>query len=212
MAYATLDELKARLRIPQQNADQDAWLTTLLDAASVTIEQLAGGRRFAVDSVETRLVDCSADYIMGGRILRLPYEMHVISAIVNGDGVAITANEFVTMPRLASVVDGAVIAPTSTIMVARPFYEIHLKFGSNKVWTYAGGYWEGAISLTGKFGYSSTPPSPIQVAALDLATHFYKVPENIGKTIVSPDGMLLTPGAIPDHVVGLVRPFKRELI
>ena len=211
MAYATLDELKARLRIPLQNADQDPWLTTLLDAAAVTIEQLAGGRPFAAGANETRLIDCSAEYIPGGRILRVPDGMPAISAIVNGDGAAITASDFVTLPRLASIVDGVVIAPTSTILTARPFYEIHLKVGSNKVWTYTDD-WEGAISVTGKFGYSSTPPSPIQVAALDLATHFYKVPENIGKTIVSPDGMLLTPGAIPDHVVGLVRPFKRELI
>lgn len=210
MAYATLNELKARLRIPLQNAEQDDWLATLLDAASVIIEQLAGGRRFAVDTNETRLIDCSAEHIMGGRILRLPYEMHAISAIVNGDGVAISATEFVTLPRLASIVDGTVIAPTSTILTARPFYEIHLKVNSNKVWTYTDD-WEGAISLTGKFGYSGTPPSPIVLAALDLATHFYKTPENIGKTIVSPDGMLLTPSAVPDHVVGLVRPFKREL-
>lgn len=206
MAYATLDELKNRLRIPLHDGSQDEWLQTLLDSADISIEQLAGGRRFAVDTEETRGIDCSREFVLG-RILRLPWEMHTISAVVNGDGVAVGATEFVTLPRLASIVDGAVIAPTATNLTARPFYEIHLKASSAKTWTYTDD-WELAISVTGYFGYSSAPPAPIRVAALDLAVHMYKVPEVVGRAIVSPDGMLLTPDAFPSHVRDLVEPFR----
>lgn len=208
MAYATLDEFKGRIRLPLTDSSQDDWLTTLLDAATVAIEQATGNRRFAVDEEETRAVDCGAEFVMGGRILFLPWEMHTISAVVNGDGVAVAATEFVTQPRLASIVSGSVIAPTSTILTARPFYEIQLKVNSNKVWTYDGD-WEGAISLTGYFGYSSTPPAPIHMATLDLAAHLYKVPEIISRAVVSPDGVLLSPDAIPGHVHQLIRPFAR---
>lgn len=208
MAYATLSDLKNRLRIPAVDTNQDTWLNNLLDAATTIIEQLSGGRRFAVDTAETRLIDYGPEFVMGGRILRLPYEMHTITQVVNGDGIEVTADEYVTLPRLRSVSGNTVTAPTSTDLTARPFYEIQLKSQSSKVWTYTDD-WEGAISVTGKFGYSETPPSPIELATLDLATHFYKVPEAIGKVIVSPDGMLLTPSAVPDHVVGLVRPFTR---
>lgn len=207
MAYATLDELRDRLRIPPNDATKDEWLQVLLDAATTAVEQLAGGRRFAVDEDETRLIDFSPENVMG-HILRLPGDMHAIYQVVNGDGVVVSPSEFVTLPRLASVVGGVVIAPTSTISTARPFYEIHLKSGSGKRWTYVND-WEGAISVTGKWGYSATPPGPIRVATLDLAMHLYKIPDTIERPIVSPDGELLTPGAIPDHVVGYVMKFAR---
>lgn len=209
MAYATLDELRDRLHIPPNDATKDEWLQVLLDAATTAVEQLAGGRRFAVDEEETRLIDFSPETVMG-RILRLPDDMHSISQVVNGDGVVVSADEFVTLPRLASVVGGVVIAPTSTILTSRPFYEIHLKVRSGKVWTYVDDY-EGAISVTGSWGYSATPPGPIHVATLDLAMHLYKIPETIERPIVSPDGELLTPGAIPDHIVGYVMQFARVM-
>lgn len=204
-AYITLDELKERLHIPLHDASKDEWLDTLRQAAQIVVDQLAGGRRFAVTEDETFFVDFSRETVIGN-ILRLPYEVHSITQIVNGDGKIVTADEFVTMPRLASIVDGVVSAPTSTVLTARPFYEIHLKFSSSKRWTYIND-WQNAISITGKRGYSSSPPAPIRLATLDLATHFYKVPENIGKVIISPDGVMLTPDAIPSHVAGLVKMF-----
>ena len=209
MTYATLDELKNRLRRPYTDATQDEWLQTLLQASTDLVGSLAGHRRFAVTEEETRLVDCSAEFIMGN-ILRLPEEMHTISGIVNGDGVAITADDFVTRPRMSSIVDGAVVAPTTVVLTARPFYEVQLKTNGRTRWTYRGD-WEGAISVTGCWGYSPTPPAPIRVATLDLATHIYKLPENIGRVIVSPDGVILTPDAIPSHVVGAVAHFARVI-
>lgn len=208
MAYAELDDLKQRLRIPTHVTQDDEWLNFLLEAATQTVE-LATGRLFAVVDETTAYIDYTPETVVG-YILRLPDDFHTITEVVNGDGETIAYTNYVPNPRLYSVVDGAMVAPTATILTARPFYEIQLKTSSGKAWTFDTSF-EGAIAVTGMRGYSGVPPAPIKLATLDLATHMAKLPENIGRAIVSPDGMLLTPSALPDHVIGYLRPFVKVI-
>lgn len=195
MAYATLAQLKPKLKIPMENTDYDDTVQLALDEATRLIND-ATHRRFDVSTEETRYIDCDADHVIGP-LLSLPWDCHYISSVVNGDGRVIAITEFVPKPRLYTIGGSTMYVPSTPD--AWPFYELKLKFSTGLVWTYTTS-WESAIAITGKWGFSETPPEPIVGATLDLADHLYHLPDTAGQVIVSPDGVMLTPDSMPSHV------------
>lgn len=161
MTYATLEEFKAEFSITT-TANDDVLTDKLVQAQGI-IEDVCH-RRFECPTDETRLFDCAAPFVEG-RSLFLNTDLCQITSITNGDGRVITADEYVTTPRLRSIVDGVSTIPA--VPDYYPFYQIDLKLYTGLYWTYLTNP-EEAISITGRFAYSITPPPAIKWATIRL--------------------------------------------
>lgn len=65
--------------------------------------------------------------------------------------------------------------------------------------------------LTGYWGYSKTPPAPIQIAELRLAKWIYDQREssNSQNVIITPEGQVLLPAGLPDDVITILNPYRK---
>lgn len=152
MAYATANELKTYLGIT--GSGDDTLFGELLDRATAEIEQFTG-RQFAVASDTTRYFDAIGSHI-GGGVLYLPGDLCSITTVTNGDDTEVNSDEYTTLPRNAT-----------------PYYAIRLLSQSGVTWTYSS-EWMDAISITGRWGYSTTPPDDIVHACVRLAAFYYR--------------------------------------
>lgn len=208
MAYALLEELVQEMGLPPEDFVDDGLLQEKLDAAQVIIEGVTK-RSFEAGADETRLIDCTPDTV-NGRTLHVPYDLCQITSIVNGDGVTITADEYVTEPRLRSVADGASILPA--VRDAWPWWGVTLKASSGKAWSYTSDP-EEAITITGRFAFSVTPPDDIKTATLRLADWLYQQRNDLRdrqESGTSTDGVLLPMADLPMDVQARLTRYVRH--
>ncbi|NJN54077.1 MAG: hypothetical protein HC804_04560 [Anaerolineae bacterium] len=206
MAYATVEDLLHEMGMPAEDADEDT-LQEKLDAAQDIIDRVTA-RAFEATADETRLIDCTPDMV-NGRTLHIPYDLCQITTILNGDGVAVTADEYVTEPRLRTVSGGVSSLPA--VRNAYPWYAITLKTSSGKAWTYDTDP-EEAISITGRFAYSTTAPAAIKNACIRLADWLYQQRNDLRdrqESGVSEDGILLLMSDLPNDIQARLIPFVR---
>jgi uncharacterized phiE125 gp8 family phage protein len=149
--YITLTEVKAYLSI--SGSGDDALLTALIGRASRLIEDHTG-RWFYADT-QTRHYDAVGPHIVS-RLLLLDADLLTITALTNGDGAVISADDCILRPQNDP-----------------PYFGIALKASSNVRWTYADDP-EGAISVAGTWGYSAAIPAAVAQAALRLTAHLYR--------------------------------------
>jgi hypothetical protein len=142
MSYTTISAVKLHLGITDN--EHDALINALIAEAETTIDDYCR-TRFAVTVDSTRLFDPTCD--VDGRTLYLDRHLAAITSVVNGDGVTIAASEYVTKPANEA-----------------PYWAIVLKSNNSIVWTYTDAH-EGAIAVTGKWGYSGTVPVAVARAA-----------------------------------------------
>lgn len=198
-AYPTVADIKAYLRANTQQAlpsGDDTLLTNALAAAIGFIESPAGaGRRFEVTADSTRTFDAIRDVDQNLRRLWLDDDLCQITSITNGDGTTVASSEYVTQPRNET-----------------PYYAIRLKLDSSIVWTYDDSP-EGAISIVGRWGYSTAAPADIAQAALRLAVWFYRQRSSssneIERPLLTSDGVTILPSAIPADVMAILRAYRR---
>lgn len=206
MAYVTLEEVMQEMGVLEDDVDTSL-LQSKIDAAQKIIERVTH-RTFEAAADETRLIDYSEDTV-DGRTLHIPYDICQITEVLNGDGVEVTVNEYVTEPRLRTVSGSSSVMPA--VHDAWPWYAVTIKMSSNKAWTYEDDR-EEAISITGRFAFSVTPPSLIKQATIRLADWLYHQKDDLRDreaSEVSEDGIPLLMGDLPNDVRVRLMPYVR---
>lgn len=191
MAYTTYTDVKTYIGGIQGTGD-DALLTVLIAAAQKFIDTFCR-RTFEASSDTTRYIDAVGDHIRG-RTLYLDDvgELAAITTVTNGDGIVVSSSEYTTIPRNST-----------------PYNALILLSSAGKSWTYTDD-WEGAISILGKWAYSTSAPADIVQACKDIVKHMYRSRADDGqdRTIIS-EGMVITPSQIPASALETLRAYRR---
>lgn len=186
-SYVSVDELKEYLGISKIDAALDTFLQKNIDRAQAVIESKTQ-RKFQSDTPETRLFDAYNDVGDNGRTLFLDHDLCVVTEIINGDGTLVDANDYYFWP-----------------LNQTPHSEIILTKISGLRWQIGNGE-ENAISVTGHWAYSMTPPADIIQATIRLASYLYRQRDNaqdLERTIVI-GGQVLLPQQLPADVQSIV--------
>jgi hypothetical protein len=189
--YCSLAQLKTY--IGADTTDDDAFLTECIERAQAMIETHTG-RLFECAADTTRTFDALRDTSANRRELRLDHDLCAITTVTNGDATTVAALSYVTEPRNA-----------------RPYYALCLKGSTGLVWTYEDDP-ENAISIAGKWAYSTTPPADIEQACVRLAAYLYRQKDSsadLDRPIISADGTTLLPARIPADVQSAIGPYVR---
>ena len=190
MAYCGVEELKEYLGVT--GATDDAMLLTLLAAAQRTIDSYCA-RTFEATADTVRTFDSQRD--VDGYTLTVDSDLCAITSIVNGDGTTISNSHYVTEPRNET-----------------PYYAIRLKASAGKVWTSTvAGDSENAITVTGKWAYSTSAPSDIAHVCKRLAAYIYRQKDNAGdldRAVIAGNSTIL-PAQIPSDIRLMLTPYKR---
>jgi len=204
--YITLQALKDTLKITSN--DEDALLTKFILFAQDIIEKHTS-RVFEVSSDSTYYFDAVSDYTYNNilfpdmlsqynyyydRVLYFNnYDICQITTVTNGDGVVIPASDYITLP-----------------INQKPYYGIRLKLSANTTFT-----WnttpDAAISVTGRWGYSITPPISIQYATERLAYILYRqkdVSADLDRAIITNQGVI-QPNQLPQDVIDILDSYRR---
>jgi hypothetical protein len=191
MAYATLAQLRAYLKLGATETADDALLTDLLARAQQAIDTFCA-RTFEASADTTRY--CDADRDVDGYRLVLDADLCAITSVVNGNGETIAATDYVTEPRNRT-----------------PYYAITLKASKGNVWEYDSDP-ENAIAITGKWAYATTAPADITHACIRLAAFIYRQKDSqndVDRPLITGDGVTILPSALPRDVQQLLSPYRR---
>lgn len=194
MAYASLSELRAFLRLATGETGDDTLLTNLLTYAQAFIESpQCCNRVFEASTNTDRKFDAVAD-VRGMRLV-LDYDLCSINSITNGDGAVIPSTAYFTRPTNIT-----------------PYYAIELFASQGYSWGYTTDP-QNSIVISGKWAYSASAPSSIKDATLVLAKWMYRQINNDSDTeraILSPDGSMIMPSALPKLFWDLVAGYRRR--
>lgn len=189
--YCTLEDLKAYLHIGEENEEDDALLTSIIQRGTRIIE-MKTTRRFESSGTSVRYFDVNEDTDRK-RMLYFDEDICLITSIVNGDGLTVAASNYTTQPRHET-----------------PYHSIRLKDSADVEWTYVDTP-EDAIAVTGHWTYSITPPVDIVHACVRLASFLYRQKDNatdIDRPLVG-DGVMIMPLKLPADVDMLLKPYMR---
>lgn len=188
MAYATLADVRAYLGLATAETGDDTLITAFITRAQKIIESYCR-RTFEASIDTTRTFDPTRQ--ASGRLLYLDHDLAAITTVTNGDGVAVT--EYATLPANET-----------------PYYGLRIKSNAGQTWTYSGDP-EGAISITGRWAYSTTAPADIAHATIRLAAYIYKQKDNsldLDRTVIAGDATIL-PVSLPSDLKLLLRSYRR---
>lgn len=188
MSYATTADVKAYLGI--SGSGDDVLLADLTQAAAALIDTYTG-RTFAVTSDTTRYIDAIGDHVRG-YLLYLDEDLCQITSVVNGDGTTVTTSQYTTVPRNDT-----------------PYRALRLLGSAGLSWTYSTD-WEGAIAITGRWGFSIQPPYDIQRACLRLAAFYYRQKDaQLADVTAIEAGVVIQTPAMPAEVEGVIKAYRR---
>lgn len=195
MSYVFLAELKAYLGIT--GIGDDALLEAAIAAAQATIDRYTD-RTFEASEDVTRHYCVGRD--THGRTLFLDRDLCQITSIVtdadaSGGGTELTTADYITRPRNDP-----------------PYYEIVLRAGSDASWTYSDDPEDG-ITVTGRWGWSVTPPADIVQACKRLAAYLYKQKDAqvFDVTAQVATGAVTIRHEMPGDVRALLEPYVRRV-
>lgn len=178
----TVEELREYLGISA--TDDDALLIQLTRAAVAMIEARVGRRFTAV--TETRTYDAPE-----GATLTLDEDLIEITAVAL-DGDAVT--DYVTSPRGGG-----------------PFYALRrtgaARWAGSPTWGTPA-----TVTITGRWGYSETPPADIHHAALRLAAFLYRQKDtsaDLDRPLLAESGHIILPGRFPADVAAIVDRYRK---
>ena len=185
--YASLADLKTYLGVG--TTTDDALLSQCLSRAQGFIEAQTG-RVFEASADTTKTFDAAACVLADeeGRQLTLS------TSVTNGDGTTVASSQYVTEPR------------TTT-----PYWALRLKANASVAWTYSDTP-EGAISIVGRWAYSTSAPADVAQATVALAAYFYRQrgAEATGmEQVMSGSGVVMMPPRLPDVVKTVVQKYQR---
>jgi len=183
-AYCTNTQIKTALNITV--ADYDSQLTALAASASNWIDQYCnvpdGG--FAVTTDSTRYYNQEDVGIDG--VLTLDMPILSVTTLVDATGVTLPSNVYRLMP-----------------LNSLHYWQIMLLPSRGYVWTWTV---DGLVAVTGKFGWSATPPTAVVEATTMLAGWMFKrYQAALQDSTANQDlGQLIYSEAIPKQVVALL--------
>lgn len=186
--YITAKQVKDYLDI--ESTASDALLNLIIAAAQDWINTETG-RVFEIPADTTRYFDALVD----GRTLLFDEDLAATpTTVTNGDGTVLASTQYVLEPRNIW-----------------PKYGISLRSDSSLSWTYST-YWEGAISIVGRWGWSVTPPGKIVQAMLRLVSWRYKQKDSqIMDVTATPElGQITIPQGVPKDVYRDIAQFMRH--
>jgi hypothetical protein len=188
MAYVTTAELRAYLGI--SGSGDDTLLDALIAAAQSMVDAYTG-RTFEAAGDTTHYMHAVDD--VDGVALFVDGDLCAITTVTNGDAVEVASDEYTTMPRNRT-----------------PYYSIVLLPSSQKSWTYSTDP-EGAISVLGRWAYSTTAPADVAHACKRLAGYLYRQKDNandIDRALVVGNATVL-PSDLPRDVKQILSPYVR---
>ena len=185
MNYCGADDIRQALDIVSDKGD--AWLDSLAESASAWIDAHCGlpASGFAVQADATRHYTV---YALHGGALVLDAPCIAVTSITNADGTTIPANGYRLFP----------------LNETRKW---RIELLSGQAWAVVT---EGLYAVTGRWGWSVTPPAPVREAAVMLAGWMFKrYQAALQDNAASPDlGQILYGEAMPKQVVALLAPFR----
>lgn len=189
MAYTTAADVKTYLDIT--GTADDTLLGVLVAAAQKWIETYCG-RVFEAATNTSRSFDAIRD--VDGRKLWLDCDLCSINSVTNGDGATVAAANYVTEPRNQA-----------------PYYAITLKTSSTVSWTYITDP-ENAITVSGKWAYSTTAPDDIVQVCKRLAAYLYtlKDAQVYDVTAMPESGVITVPKGMPVDVRQMLAGYRRK--
>lgn len=183
----------------------DSLLSLCIDRAQHTIESYTN-RKFEATADTTRKFTPTVDDVYLGtgyagdliddETLGTDYDLISITSITNGDATNLPTAQVVMLP-----------------LNTTPAWAVRIKQGSTYAWTYADNSY-GAVSITGRWGYSLTAPANIQQACLRLASQMYRQRDgspDLSDSIISADGSAIVSGAMRSDVKALLNPYRRRI-
>jgi len=186
--YATVDQIRARLDIT--GTTYDAVLADLATAASRWVDRYCRlpADAFAVATDSTRYY--SQDDIDRDGILHLRAPLAQVTQIVNGDGTTLTSSQYRLLPRNR-------IGPAWAVETI-----------GGTTWSFSD--LDSEIQVTGRWGYSVTPPNPVVEATAMLAAWMFKRYQGaLQDRFPSPDlGEMIYSEAMPKQVRALLETYQ----
>ena len=185
-AYTTANDVALALNIA--GTQDDAWLTTLAASASAWVDAHcavpSGG--FAVASDSTRRFDVCA---LDDGELRLDVPLVSLTSLTNADGSAVN------------------VATVRLLPINGPHYWCIRMLSTGPGWQWVQ---DGLFVVTGKWGWSTNPPTPVKEATTMLAAWMYKryqagLQDAANNTEI---GQMMYSERMPKQVVALLAPFR----
>lgn len=186
MSYATLEQLKVYLKIPNNVTIEDVLLQSFLDEANILIDGIIG-MPSAAEAVSTRVFDSPA-YLCGNRVLFGGDCVTGITNIVRSDTTVITPSQYVGEPSGAGPYFGLRLVPG-------------VSFG-----------WGASVAVTGFWAWSKPDGKPdalIVGACRTLAAWMYREKDNVGTLAGSADGVTVVEAALPRNVLNRIKGRRR---
>ena len=190
MAYCTAAQVKTYLNIT--DSSDDALIGNLITRAQAEIDARVGFS-FEASSDTDRIFD-NEDPTVIGDTLYFDTWCASITTVTNGDSTEIASTKYATLPRNGS-----------------RFYGIKLKFSSGYSWEDdSNNDSEGAITITGKWAWSTSAPSDIEHACIRLTGYFYHQRDNQMESTqpVIAEGALILPSRLPQDVIEIIDRYK----
>ena len=190
MAYTTLADLKEYLGISV--ATDDDLLTDFITRAQQAIDTHCL-RTFEASGDTTKKLDAVEDVDGMTLYVRAAGDLCAITTVTNGDGTVLAATDYVTQPRSIT-----------------PYYGLRLLASSGYAWTYSTDP-ENAISIAGRWAYSTTAPADIVQACARLAAWYYHQKDNsadLDRPVIAGNATVL-PARLPSDVLQMLAPYRR---
>ena len=191
MAYVSVTTLKEYLGL--SSSGDDTLLTNLLTRAQ-QIFDTETHRTFEAAADSTKTFDAGKD-VDGLSLdwIRYGLDLCAITTVTNGDGVVVASSSYVPCPRHST-----------------PYYGIRLKANIGLYWQYDSDP-EDAISITGKWAYSTTAPADVVAACIDIASLLYKQRDtnsDLNRTVIAGNATLL-PAGLAQLTQNTLKRYKR---
>lgn len=185
MAYITTSELKTYLGVT--GTGDDTLLGALITAAQKAVESFCRRRFEATTATRYYTLDDTM-----GQTLYLDDDLLTVTKLVNGDGVEITNDQYVLLPRNSS-----------------PKYAIQLLSGHS--WVQEMDTW---IEVKGTWGFSATAPADVVQATKRWAGYLYRQKDatTYDVTAYPEAGVISVPQGIPRDVQMLLAPYRKEVM
>jgi len=192
MAYITVADLKNYLGV--SGAGDDVLLESLIDRSKAIIDAYTY-RTFEATSDTSRSFDSVRDTV--GAMLYLDADLASITSITNGDGTTVTSAQYATEPRNTT-----------------PYYAIRLRASSGVAWeSDSSDDPEDAVTVTGKWAFSTTAPADIVQACTRLAGYLYRQKDNaadLDRPIIAGNATIL-PSRLPSDVMDVLSSYRKRV-
>lgn len=182
---------EAKRYIGNTQATDDVLLSEFITAAQAFIEGPMGANRLYEASADTtRSFDATLD--VDGRALYLDQDLCAITSITNGDGVLVAASQYVC-------------ETAGGLRNTTPWRVIRLRTMATVSWqgSPTTGQ-ENAITIVGRWAYSTTAPERIKQIMRELVAYLYRRKDASGdadRPLLTGDGVTILPSMLPKGIM-----------